>query len=84
MSDTAQQVVAIVTKWADAGGRTIELNDKLSDIGLKSLSTVDMIFDLEEKFNIQIPFNANDPAAAQFETVGDVVRAIENLTGSKS
>jgi acyl carrier protein len=84
MSDTAQQVVAIVTKWADAGGRTIELNDKLSDIGLKSLSTVDMIFDLEEKFNIQIPFNANDPAAGQFETVGDVVRAIENLTGSKS
>ena len=41
---------------------------------------VEMIFDLEEKFDIQIPFNAND-AKPEFETVGEVVEAIKKITG---
>jgi acyl carrier protein len=39
-----------------------------------------MIFDLEEKFDIQIPYNAND-ARMEFETVGEVVQAIKRHIG---
>jgi acyl carrier protein len=42
-----------------------------------------MIFDLEEKFDIQISYNSNDPRP-EFETVGDVVDAIKKLVGGKS
>jgi acyl carrier protein len=41
-----------------------------------------MIFDLEEKFDIQIPYNANNPRT-EFDTVGEVVRAIQELVDKK-
>ena len=39
---------------------------------------VEMIFDLEEKFDIQIPVNANNPRT-EFDTVGQVVKAVQQL-----
>jgi acyl carrier protein len=53
-------------------------------LGLESLDAVEMIFDLEEKFDIQIPYNANtDNARTEFETVGDVVKAVQKLVDEK-
>ena len=42
-----------------------------------------MIFELEEKFDIQISYNSND-ARPEFQTVGDVVAAIQQLVGGKA
>jgi acyl carrier protein len=43
-----------------------------------------MIFDLEEKFDIEIPYNANtNNPRTEFDTVGDVVNAIEKLVAKK-
>ena len=43
-----------------------------------------MIFDLEEKFDVQIPYNANTAnVRTEFETVGDVVAAVEKLVAQK-
>jgi acyl carrier protein len=43
-----------------------------------------MIFDLEEKFDIQIPYNANtNNPRTEFDTVGNVVSAIENLVAKR-
>ena len=52
----------------------------------ESLDAVEMIFDLEEKFDISIPYNANtNNPRTEFETVDDVVKAIEKLVAdSKS
>ena len=40
--------------------------------------------ELEEKFDIHIPFNANDTEMKDFQTVGDIVRAIETLVAKKT
>ena len=42
-----------------------------------------MIFDLEEKFDIQISYTSND-LRPEFKTVGDVVDAIKKLVGGSS
>jgi acyl carrier protein len=53
-------------------------------LGLESLDAVEMIFDLEEKFDIQIPYNANtNNPRTEFETVGDVVKAVQKLVDEK-
>lgn len=78
MSNVAQDVIEIIAKKARVDHPKIELSDRLEDLGLESLDSVEMIFDLEEKFDIQIPYNANSPRA-DFETVGEVVHAIERL-----
>jgi acyl carrier protein len=44
-----------------------------------------MIFDLEEKFDVQIPYNANSAnVKTEFDTVGDVVAAVEKLVTQKT
>jgi acyl carrier protein len=84
MNDIARDVIAIIANKKRVDKPTVELSDRLEDLGLESLDAVEMIFDLEEKFDIQIPYNANtNNPRTEFDTVGDVVRAIENLVAKK-
>jgi acyl carrier protein len=80
MADITADVVAIIAKKLPPENRNLQMSDRLDEIGIDSLMGVEMIFDLEEKFDIQIPFNAND-AKLEFETVGEVVEAIKKITG---
>lgn len=85
MTDVTNDVVAIIAKKKRVEKPTVELTDRLEDLGLESLDAVEMIFDLEEKFDIEIPYNANtNNPRAEFETVGDVVKLIQKLVDKKS
>jgi acyl carrier protein len=83
MIDVATDVIEIISKKVRVDRPKVELSDRLEDLGIESIDAVEMIFDLEEKFDIQIPYNANNPRT-EFDTVGDVVRAIEGLVGNKT
>jgi acyl carrier protein len=83
MTDVMKDVIDIIAKKKRVDKPTVELTDRLEDLGLESLDAVEMIFDLEEKFDIQIPYNANNPRT-EFDTVGEVVRAIQQLVDQKS
>jgi nodulation protein F len=78
MADVTADVIAIITKKIPGEKKEIQLADNLQALGLESIDALEMIFDLEEKFGIQIPYNANS-AATDFSTVGDVVKAIQRL-----
>jgi acyl carrier protein len=83
MADLASDVIAVIAGKVRGGRPQIQLTDKLEDLGLESLDAVEMIFELEEKFDITIPYNAND-ARTEFDTVGDVVRAVTSLVNGKA
>jgi len=83
MADVANDVIDIIRKKMRVEKPTIEMTDRLEALGLESLDAVEMIFDLEEKFDITIPYNANNPRT-EFETVGDVVTAIQKLVDKKA
>jgi acyl carrier protein len=51
---------------------------RLSDLQISSLDIVEIVFALEDKFQIQIPFNANS-TSMEFETVGEVITVVEKL-----
>ena len=80
MDNVATDVIAIIAKKLPADARDLKMIDRLDEIGIDSFMAVEMIFDLEEKFDIQIPYNSND-AKLEFETVGEVVDAIRKLVG---
>ena len=85
MTDVASDVIAIIAKKKRVEKPTVELSDRLEDLGLESLDAVEMIFDLEEKFDIEIPYNANtNNPRAEFDTVGDVVKLLQKLVDKKS
>jgi len=84
MTDVASDVIEIITKKKRVDKPTVERTDRLEDLGLESLDAVEMIFDIEEKFDISIPYNANtNNPRTEFETVDDVVKAIEKLVAEK-
>ena len=66
-----------------SGKTEIKPDDRLEDLGIELIDAVEMIFDLEEKYDIEIPYNANK-VGPEFVTVGDIVRAIQTLVASKT
>ena len=84
MDEVAADTVAIIAKCAKhlpAGKRNLSMTDRLvEDLGIDSMSAAVMIFDLEEKFDVQIPFNSND-SRPELQTVGDIIEAIKKLAG---
>jgi acyl carrier protein len=57
-------------------------SDWLDELSIESLDVVEMIFELEDRFGIEIPLNANN-AGKEFKTVGDVVLLVEKLVAAK-
>ena len=55
MSDVASGVIEIITRKKRVAKPTVELSDRLEDLGMESLDAVEMIFDLEEKFDLEFP-----------------------------
>jgi acyl carrier protein len=83
MTDVAADTIAIIAKRLPAEKRNLAPADRLDELGIDSFSAVEMIFDLEEKFDIQISYNSND-LMPEFQTVGDVIAAIKKLVGGQS
>lgn len=76
-------VLDIIADKARIERARLALEAKLTDLSIASLDVVEIVFALEEKFDIQIPFNAN-AARSEFETVGDVVKAVQSLVQQKA
>ncbi len=85
MVDVASEVIEIIAKQKDKDLSEVTREVRLEELEVESLDVVEIIFSIEDKFDITIPFNANDPGAAgaDFETVGNVVNAVEKLVLEK-
>ena len=81
----SMQLVSSVTQYySETMGTTvgvIDVNTQFSDLGADSLDTVEMVMELEEEFDINIP----ESEALNLRTIGDVVRyIIENRRDTNS
>jgi acyl carrier protein len=84
MTDRAEieaAVIAILAKQLLLSPDDIALDAGIDDLGLDSLGKVEAIFALEERFDISVPFNANEPDQPDFDfaSVASIVAGIERL-----
>ena len=56
------QVLSIIAREAHRAPEELRAEMTLDDLGLDSLGLVEVIFAIEEQFDISVPFNANDGA----------------------
>lgn len=79
--NTQEQVIAIIAEQAMVEPSDVKLEHTLEDLGIDSLGLVESIFAIEERFDISVPFNANDPADSDFDisSVASIVAAVEKL-----
>lgn len=69
-------ILDIVAQVSLVDRATLVLDAKVADLGITSLDMVEIIFALEEKFGIELPFNANTSAQG-YRTLGDVIAVVE-------
>ena len=72
------EILDIVSNVTLVDRATLTLDAKVVDLGITSLDMVEIIFALEEKFGIELPFNANTNAEG-FRTLGDVIAVVEKI-----
>lgn len=80
------KVVQIIADQAILEVSDISMDQSLEDLGIDSLGLVESIFAIEEAFDIQVPFNANDPKSSDFDisSVASVVAAVEKLVADQA
>lgn len=81
MSDVAAEILQIIGNKTSSGYGVVGLADQLDELGLDSLGVVELTFVIEEKFDVEIPFNANFDIKEK--TVGDLIKTVESLVAAK-
>ena len=79
--DVTERVIRIIADQALLEPSDVTVDSTLADLGIDSLGLVESIFAIEEEFDIQVPFNANDPQAGDFDisSVRTIIAGIERL-----
>ena len=79
-------VVKILAEKALLKPGDVELDFSISDLGLDSLGIVEIIFALEEQFNIEIDINFNNVNSSDFDisTVQEIIKSIEKILENKN
>lgn len=81
MTDVAGKVREILAEQAVIDISDVTDDASLEDLGIDSLGLVESIFAIEEAFDVQVPFNANEPDAGDFDisSVAAIITAVEGL-----
>lgn len=77
MASVEEKVVNIVAEQLGVEKEKIKRESNfVNDLGADSLDTVELVMELEEEFDINIP----DDAAEKIQTVGEAISHIETAT----
>ena len=85
MVDVREKVISIIAEQAFLEPAEVKSDATLEDLGIDSLGLVEAVFAIEEAFDIQVPFNANEPTESDFDisSVDAIVKAVEELVSTK-
>ncbi|MEO1544209.1 MAG: phosphopantetheine-binding protein [Pseudomonadota bacterium] len=81
MDEVATKIVDILKKHMKEPRDDISLSTELTDLSIESLDLAMIVFDIEDSFGIEIPYNANEEVE-DFKTVGSVVDKVKGLIAS--
>lgn len=86
MSDSVKdKVIGIIAEQAVLEPSDVRMDSSLEDLGIDSLGLVESIFAIEEAFDLEVPFNANEPTESEFDisSVAAIVKAVEQLVADQ-
>jgi acyl carrier protein len=78
MDEVATKIIEILRKNMKDPSKEVTLETPLSDLEIDSLDLAVIVFDIEDTFGIEIPYNANEEVEA-FATVGSVVDRVKGI-----
>lgn len=66
-----KEVIEVISKVAK--GKEVTVDSNIKDLGLDSLDVVDMLMDIEDKYNIEF----ENEEMTSFVTIKDVITSVE-------
>ena len=75
---TSERLRAILVRDYQLDYESLRLDAPLEALGIDSLGAAELLFNVEDEFNIDLP-----PEPVQLPTLGDVVRFIDGLIAAK-
>jgi acyl carrier protein len=83
--DVSNRIAQIVAEQAMLDPEAIKPETTFDDLGLDSLALVEVVFGIEEAFDISIPFNANEPDSSEFDisNIAQIVAGVKQLIAAK-
>lgn len=75
MSDLEQKIYDIVVEKTELTRDRLSRDAKIKDLEISSLDFVEIVFAVEEEYDIEIPYNANT-MDGDFETLGNIIDAV--------
>lgn len=77
-----EEILDIVAEKAMIDRARLVPEAKIADLNISSLDMVEIIFAIEDRLGIEMPFNANTNAQ-EFQTLGDIIKAVEKQLAEK-
>ncbi len=71
-------IAEVLTEKYDVDPGAISPEATMTELGLDSLTIVELLFDIEDEFDIEVP-----EERATFETVGEAAALVDELTQAK-
>lgn len=83
--EVAAEVIRIIAEQAVIDPAEVRLSSTPDELGVDSLGMVEAVFAIEERFDISVPFNANDPGQSDFaiENVAAIVEGVRRLIAER-
>lgn len=78
MDEVATKIIDILKKHMKEPRDDIDTSTELTALEIGSLDLAMIVFDIEDTFGVEIPYNANEDAG-DFKTVGSVVEKVKAL-----
>jgi len=82
MDEVATKIIDILKKNMNEPSDSIALETPLTELDIESLDLAVIVFDIEDTFSIEIPYNANEEVE-DFATVGSVVDKVKSIISEK-
>jgi acyl carrier protein len=77
------QIIEVLMSRAKIDRASFSRDLTLESMGLESLDVIEAVFELEDEFHINIPFNANADGKDSLKTTGDVIDLVMNLIAAE-
>ncbi len=83
MLDWERQIIDRIAERSPSFGVAITPETLLDDLGIDSLDQIELIFELEEHFDVTLPYNANERSGEKVRlvTVGDILGLVGDHLG---
>ena len=78
--DLGAAVIRVIQDYVPENAGEISTTDSLEEIGIDSMTLVDIVLELQDEYSVEFP----DDALAGIDTVGDMVAVLRGLVTART